>query len=1000
MRIFHYIFILLIISPKLDAQQVKKIDCCYNVTSKATIIINNNTLNANSDTAASTINGIFNFELTSSVNTSAGVYNADGNLVRTLWSGVKYDAGCYVGQWDGYLDDGITIAPYGTYTVKALFNNVQYDWLGVIGNSSDSHINNQINPGNGFFGIACTANNLYLAEGYAERDEKHQKIPLSDLGAAYNVLEGSQTMAVNCVAKNSTMVFWGGADPYSGSVHDYPAPNFLFATNISDDSEVIFPAGTTKARIGIDGRLYNSVFGVSNNNIDCIALNDSYIFVGRSDSTIEVYSITNKISLIKKNKLSFRAASIALYQNYLWISLNNQVTQYVTSSDGSVIITGMSLPVQSDAIAISNGGELAVTDRSSHQIKFYNASTGAPSGVVLGSAGGNATNPAVTDYRFLFHNKRGDNSPVTRNAAITYQPDGSFWVFDPGNYRLMHYNTGRTFIEKISYVPFCRSVNIDPNNPASMFADALEYQVDFSKVTTDINHSWELRYNWFSTTDLDTYGQFDQVVTLNNNHQYGIGGGKLYDLLPTGAILFTGINLNNQVLEQDGSLWARDFDNSGLSVIRKANLTGFTSNADGSQTPVWGTYTTIVTTPAFATNPGQPVFYINNTFGASTNPNRYFFFDQFYGPVFNGVTTGKGYHLGSIKTGDNKWEWLASKSLPESYGGEFSRNGWFDYSGQSNQCRADINGANIFWHVNCELGRFTETTYTNHFNEDGLFIGQFGTDNVRVSYTQNTSYWAGNSFKTQLAKVGSDLYYVYCDESKHAGIHLIKVSNLSSVKEMSLPLSVSAPVTPIVDTANLLNALPVNATNFTGNSIWSVITQPTNFSTGNYAYEKGDNSVSIGTSNYSKVRCKLADGNKDTYTLSGQLSFDNSQPTFHDGSANYLDFTDQAGKVIARFEEHAADAYARSLRVNGVTITGSDGGYSYGELKLFTSFSYTYANGIFTFQIGKYAPVVVSSPLEAGADMTRPGYLVINQQGDYGNQYHQFNLKGLRFTAQ
>ncbi len=62
--------------------------------------------------------------------TSAGVYDAQGTLVRTLWSARPYAAGIHHAIWDGKDDYG-NAAPAGNYTVKLLAGNVHYDWDGV-----------------------------------------------------------------------------------------------------------------------------------------------------------------------------------------------------------------------------------------------------------------------------------------------------------------------------------------------------------------------------------------------------------------------------------------------------------------------------------------------------------------------------------------------------------------------------------------------------------------------------------------------------------------------------------------------------------------------------------------------------------------------------------------------------------------------------------------------------------------------------------------------------
>src|SRR5687767_14475836 len=77
------------------------------------------------------------FTLPSPATTSAGVYDSDGVLVRSLWSNVHYNSGTYTASWNGLDDSGI-LRPNGQYELRVLSNNVQYTWEGVIGNTSDS----------------------------------------------------------------------------------------------------------------------------------------------------------------------------------------------------------------------------------------------------------------------------------------------------------------------------------------------------------------------------------------------------------------------------------------------------------------------------------------------------------------------------------------------------------------------------------------------------------------------------------------------------------------------------------------------------------------------------------------------------------------------------------------------------------------------------------------------------------------------------------------------
>jgi outer membrane biosynthesis protein TonB len=76
--------------------------------------------------------GSFQFTLAQSATTSAGVFDSNGGLVRTLWSMVPYPAGTFTQQWDGKDDFGnALVSPQTNYQARVLSHNVSYTWEGV-----------------------------------------------------------------------------------------------------------------------------------------------------------------------------------------------------------------------------------------------------------------------------------------------------------------------------------------------------------------------------------------------------------------------------------------------------------------------------------------------------------------------------------------------------------------------------------------------------------------------------------------------------------------------------------------------------------------------------------------------------------------------------------------------------------------------------------------------------------------------------------------------------
>jgi hypothetical protein len=103
--------------------------------------------------------------------TSAGIFDSAGRLIRTLWSGKAYPAGPVAIDWDGRDDDGSPAAGAQRYRVRVLAHNVRYVWEGVIGNTSAQfagpHVYRAANPINGM-AIDARGDAFYVV-GYNEQ---------------------------------------------------------------------------------------------------------------------------------------------------------------------------------------------------------------------------------------------------------------------------------------------------------------------------------------------------------------------------------------------------------------------------------------------------------------------------------------------------------------------------------------------------------------------------------------------------------------------------------------------------------------------------------------------------------------------------------------------------------------------------------------------------------------------------------------------------------------
>ena len=89
----------------------------------------------------------------------------------------------------------------------------------------------------------------------------------------------------------------------------------------------------------------------------------------------------------------------------------------------------------------------------------------------------------------------------------------------------------------------------------------------------------------------------------------------------------------------------------------------------------------------------------------------------------------KGYHLGAVRKGDNKWLWRTAPSLGTALQRPFPEDGAFDvangviYPGGS----AIMTGDHIFWGYHGEFWKQSQTNMWNHVDgKTGLLVDQFG----------------------------------------------------------------------------------------------------------------------------------------------------------------------------------------------------------------------------------------------------------------------------------
>jgi hypothetical protein len=718
---------------------------------------------------------------------SAGIYQ-NGKLIRTLWSGQGFQNSDLTPNWDGKDDFGNQLAD-GNYTLRVLTNDVQYTWEGVLGNTSDSFTGSNLNHADFFMqSMAISNNSIFYGVGYNEGpvNAKRAATSLPNTPSDALTTNGVRMGAtVTWVATDNNLVYW--------AVQGNGGKYFIYDTDATTNNEVPLTA-SSPVMLTYDGP-YQSAFNYATGQITGLAVQTSgaYLFAIRaSQNRIDIFNKATGVAATNVTVGSPMAVAVDSMGN-IWLALTESgssvVRKYTVGTGGaltpSTTITGLT---QALSLAVSpDGSTLLVADGgASQQVKAFNPSTGA-SLWTLGSAGGYQSNPSVSDYKFLFKDT-GDGATGNVYTFLAFQPDGTFWVGDVGNYRAQHYSAAQTWINRIAWIPTFYNTAIDGNNPTRIFADYLEFAIDYTKALGPANGSWTLKNNWYYSPVLDdTYhGSFNQrflsIQTLSNGHTYGVvqnssGTTKIVELPANGPLRDTGVTIDRlSNLYPDGTVHTMNNTqtaNTATFTYYAQKLTGF----DSSYNPQFGSLQTILTLQTL-TNPGIQGVDSTRPFWEVSSSGVLALFDD--------GNNGTGYHLAGIPTNSSSGvlSWQAAPATHASYGGPFPIN-FYDIGNtvQYAGSRVMASDRSFYWGYYGEFWKGSETNMFTQMYDDGLYVGQFGNAGPEPD---GTAGCAGNAFGPNMTKSNGVTYLYHNDESQHGGIHRWRIDNLSSIQESNV----------------------------------------------------------------------------------------------------------------------------------------------------------------------------------------------------------------------
>ncbi len=775
---------------------------------------------------ASAASGLaFTFTLPTARTTSAGVYSSDGTLVRTLWRGQQFDAGLHSATWD-QRDDSGTLMASGTYTVKVAHHNVQYVWEGAIGNTSARAGAAVLHHSyRGPTSFASIPGGMLYAVGYNEAQSAINGFTLANTQLNQSPVRiVSSFVSPDMIAADSQRVYWANTGLGMNK------STFIAANDIATNAQSVFSLGTpTCLSVMADGKTcyaatsYQAVLDLSSDNGNPA----TGIAVQQSGSILAVaYGAGNVIHLFDKNSGALlRTLAVALNAGTinqiamspagdLWVLSGNAAVRYTSLSTTPVVAATILSLTSPLAIAVDphdDNGVWIADGAASEQVKRFDQAGNLLQ--TLGTAGGYGTRTLVAGNRFNF-----TLSPGQERTTLAIDDNHAVWVLDTAMNRMLKFGTDGNLADQIAYLPCSYVTSTDAGNPTRVFANFMEYAVDYSKNLNDPG-AWTLVRNWLTAVPANlqvarggdpTYVSanwgwtgFRTVLTMKNGRTYALLGVSdktaLVELTTDGNVRFigwlrdVGTGETRIVLYENGDLGYSSSDGVTQSVLRLP-LQGF----DSSGNPVWAaTPTVLATAPAALSSPADPPQTFTGVVGARfpvTATGKVVFFNP-------SIAAGTGFHLGAVVEGGSTWNFQASPSGPLDGLGTFQTSKddpTLQYGGNLVHALGSdiVYGYHGEYYTDLGNGKTGEANQFMHFRDDGLFIGQFGVASTRATSASQPGL-SGNAFSSTLLRVGGQTYLYHNDESTFGGVQRWHLSGIDDIQELSATGNAGGSVTPV-----------------------------------------------------------------------------------------------------------------------------------------------------------------------------------------------------------
>lgn len=608
----------------------------------------------------------------------------------------------------------------GTPSVPGVF---AYSWVGNIGNTGDSSWGQYKFKGlRAPTAVAELNGYIYATTGFVEGNGPAFKTLISNPKIKYEIGRSpngyDKMLEGTWIVSDASKVYILGFDPFGyttngGTGYTSKIDCAIIAYDINDNL-VNFSAGTSFS-----------------NSLQDIPYS-SGIVITRNDSTQ-------------------RPVRLEIDNSYLYVYTKDSVKVFNKTTGARVSSTTYTPTAGVISTYTRNGVTATMTATS----VTYN-------GVTLATA---YNSPAINNYKYAPR----DFNFYRYKGCVYIGLDGSFWLIDVGNSRILHYSNAGVYLNQIAYVPMNYNCSVDRNDPTRVFAGFLEYKITYPNLT------WELVNNWsygLNENYRSGRGFFENVVNTMRN--VVTVSGSTYALIDS-VILYEGYGMSYpskmkltatglkrvKVYDAFENVW---FDLNGDEYIAVCD------NQIGSRNILYKNGVQVDQSPVITDSSAS---YLDDANFAVTSDGHYV--------IFNNMNNAKSnYHLEWVKAGVVVAK--AAKSITGSQSSYPTTDRFMvdGVGGLPASKKVSICDSIAVFMYSGEGFQNAQTTKLHIYKNKQFYriIGKTYAEAVTASGTSETpKEFAGNSFEGDLVKVNGKYYYFFNDE--HGGsLHCFIITGL------------------------------------------------------------------------------------------------------------------------------------------------------------------------------------------------------------------------------